>query len=158
MTTTRWLDGEEQQAWRNFLRGQATIHDAINHDGVEEFGLALHEYEVLVRLAEAPEHQSRMSALATGLVHSRSRLTHTVARLERAGYVQRFQCPHDRRGIFCRLTDEGLVKLEESAPQHVTSLRAHFLDKITREELLTIGEIFSKLIDDEETETRVCSG
>ncbi|WP_216379121.1 MarR family winged helix-turn-helix transcriptional regulator [Arcanobacterium phocae] len=156
MAKKRLLDQEEQQAWRNFLRGQATVHDAVNHDGLESFGLALHEFEVLVRLAEEPEQQSRMSSLATGLVHSRSRLTHTVARLEKAGYVQRFQCPHDRRGIFCRLTEEGQEKLESATPQHIESLRRHFLDKLSREELLTIGEIFAKLIDDEETEKRVC--
>lgn len=126
MTQTRWLDEEEQYAWRNLLRGQATVQEAVNHDGVEDFGLALQEFEVLMRLSEQPEHQSRMSALATGLVYSRSRLTHTVARLEKAGYVQRFQCPHDRRGIFCRITDEGLVKLEEAAPLHIQSLRQHF--------------------------------
>ncbi|USR79639.1 MarR family winged helix-turn-helix transcriptional regulator [Arcanobacterium pinnipediorum] len=156
MTQPRLLDEEEQQAWRNFMRGQATVRDAVNHDDVEDFGLALHEFEVLMRLAEAEEQQARMSVLATDLVHSRSRLTHTVARLEKAGYVERFQCPADRRGIFCRLTDEGQEKIESATEQHTESLRQHFLDKLTREELLTLGEIFAKLIDAEETEKRVC--
>ncbi|QRV02441.1 MarR family transcriptional regulator [Arcanobacterium phocisimile] len=157
MTQTRMLNEEEQQAWRNFMRGQAAVRDAVNHDDVENFGLALHEFEVLMRLAEAEKQQARMSVLATDLVHSRSRLTHTVARLEKAGYVERFQCPADRRGIFCRLTDQGQEKIEASTADHTEALREHFLSKLTREELLTLGEIFGKLIDAEETEKRVCS-
>ncbi len=40
--------------------------------------MSLPEYEILVRLSEAPEHRLRMAMLADSVSHSRSRVTHTV--------------------------------------------------------------------------------
>lgn len=142
---TNWLSGPEQVAWRAFLTGQARVLEAINQDMATESGLTLNEYEVLVRLSESPGHELRMSHLADNLVHSRSRLTHTVKRLEQEGFVHREPCPQDRRGIVCHLTDAGLSKLEQAAPKHVDSVRAALLERLTSEEFLQLGQIFSKL-------------
>ncbi|MFC5280799.1 MarR family winged helix-turn-helix transcriptional regulator [Arcanobacterium canis] len=143
-----WLDEQEQIAWRHFLRGTAYVLERINRDMVEENGITFNEYEVLVRLSESPNRKARMSQLAKNLVHSRSRLTHTVSRLEQAGYVLREPCADDRRGIMCTLTDEGFAKLEESAPKHVNSVRKHLLSKLTREEFLAHGDRSAKLLDE----------
>ena len=142
-----WLSEKEQAAWRSFLTGQALVLDAINQDLSADSGLTLNEYEVLVRLSESPDRQLRMSHLAENLVHSRSRLTHTVKRLEKAGFVSREPCPDDRRGIICKLTDEGFAKLEQTAPQHVDSVRRHLISHLEPEEFLEFGRVLKKLID-----------
>lgn len=142
---TNWLDDDEQRAWRAFLRGSAQILDAINRDMGQDSGLTFNEYEILVLLSESPDRQLRMSVLAQHLVHSRSRLTHTVNRLEKAGYVERFPCADDRRGINCILTDAGFAKLEFSAHDHVESVRRNFVDLITRDELLELGRVYRKI-------------
>ncbi|MDP9800574.1 DNA-binding MarR family transcriptional regulator [Arcanobacterium wilhelmae] len=141
-----WLDEEEQIAWRHFLRGTAFAIERINRDMVEDNGITFNEYEVLVRLSESPDRKARMSQLAKNLVHSRSRLTHTVSRLEAAGYVLREPCADDRRGIMCTLTDAGFAKLEQSAPKHVNSVREHLLSKLTRDEFLAYGDTSAKLL------------
>ncbi|MDO5025424.1 MAG: MarR family transcriptional regulator [Trueperella sp.] len=143
---TNWLDDSEQQAWRAFLQGSAQILDSVNRDMGRDSGLSFNEYEILVLLSEAPNRQLRMSTLAQHLVHSRSRLTHAVNRLEKAGYVERFPCADDLRGINCSLTDAGFAKLERSAADHVESVRRNFLDLITREEFLELGRIHTKLL------------
>ncbi|WP_124055301.1 MarR family winged helix-turn-helix transcriptional regulator [Arcanobacterium ihumii] len=149
----RWLDDDEQMSWRAFLRGTATLLDLINKDMEDDNGLALNEYEVLVHLSEAEGHVLRMSHLAENLVHSRSRLTHTVRRLESEGYVERFRCADDRRGINCKLTKAGFKKLQKSAPSHVESVRRHFIDLISKEELVELGRINSKfIVEHKETE------
>ena len=112
----RWLSPEEQQAWRTYLRGVAVVSEALNHDLIVGSGVSLNEYEVLSRLSETAEHTLRMSTLADGLVHSRSRLTHTVSRLESEGLVARTTCEADRRGVNCTLTDKGLALLTRAAP------------------------------------------
>ncbi|QOQ39316.1 MarR family winged helix-turn-helix transcriptional regulator [Trueperella pecoris] len=142
-----WLSQPEQEAWRSFLTGQATILDKVNQDMANDSGLTLNEYEVLVRLSESEDRKLRMSNLAENLVHSRSRLTHTVKRLEQAGFVRREPCPHDRRGIICQLTNEGYAKLEEAAPKHVDSVRRHFVDLLETPEFLELGRAFRKVID-----------
>ena len=73
-----------------------------------EHGLSLGEYEVLVHLSEEPEHSLRMTDLAGRLHLSPSGITRRIDGLERAGLVERRQCPSDRRGSNAVLTDEGL--------------------------------------------------
>ena len=50
-----------------------------------EHGISLTEYEILVRLSESTGRRMRMALLADALCHSRSRVTHTVTRMEKAG-------------------------------------------------------------------------
>ncbi|MFC5369704.1 MarR family winged helix-turn-helix transcriptional regulator [Arcanobacterium bovis] len=150
-TNVRWLDDEEQIAWRAYLRGTSTLLDLINRDMEADNGMALGEYEILVHLSEAENHSLRMSQLAERLVHSRSRLTHTVRRLEEIGYVERFRCVDDGRGINCRLTEIGFNKLKDSAPSHVESVRVHLIDLLSREEMLELGRISAKIFADVES-------
>lgn len=144
-----WLSREQQRAWRSFLRGQAIVLEAVNQDLSSDSGLTLNEYEVLVRLSEAKNHKLRMSNLAQNLVNSRSRLTHTVKRLEKSGYVERQPCPEDRRGIVCILTDAGFSKLKKSAPEHVESVREHLVSHLSDEEFAEFGRLWEKLLGDE---------
>lgn len=145
----QWLSPDEQLAWRTYLRGVAVVSEALNHDLIVDSGVSLNEYEVLSRLSETPEHTLRMSTLAEGLVHSRSRLTHTVSRLESEGLVARTTCEADRRGVNCSLTEKGLDLLERAAPLHVASVRRHLVDKLGPERMLELGRLCSVLIDDQ---------
>jgi DNA-binding MarR family transcriptional regulator len=144
----RWLTGEEQQAWRSFLYGINRLLDRISSvlEQEPEIDLTLDEYEILVRLSETPNGQLRMSDLADRVVHSRSRLTHTVARLEKRGIVQRVRCSADGRGREAHLTDVGYALLEKAAPVHVRSVREQLLDVIGTEDLMRLGEIMSRTL------------
>ena len=61
--------------------GAAWIDEYLDAD-LRPYGLDLGEYEILVSLSEAPDRRLRMSELALAVHQSRSRLTHTVARME----------------------------------------------------------------------------
>lgn len=145
---TPWLTEEEQVAWRAYLRGSARLSALIGHDLYQSHGLTLNKYEVLVRLSEAEDWTMRMSDLAENLVHSRSRLTRTVASLEEDGFVIREACTGDRRGRNCRLTQEGYDYLDKIAPDHVESVRRRVIDRIGIDNLLELGRILSALADD----------
>ena len=99
MGDVRWLSPDEQVAWRAYIRGVAVVLETLNQDMETVNGISLHEYEVLSYLSESADWTLRMSTLADLLVHSRSRLTHTVRRLESQGYVRRIPCEDDRRGL-----------------------------------------------------------
>ncbi|MFT0847430.1 MarR family transcriptional regulator [Actinomycetaceae bacterium L2_0104] len=150
----QWLSADEQLAWRTYLRGVAVVSEALNHDLIVDSGVSLNEYEVLSRLSETPEYTLRMSTLAEGLVHSRSRLTHTVSRLESEGLVARTTCEADRRGVNCSLTEKGLNLLKRAAPLHVASVRRHLVDKLGAEGMLELGRLCSILIDDQPEKNR----
>ena len=135
----RWLTPEQQTHWRAYRDGTALLMDVLARELDEDAGLSLAEYEVLVRLSEAPGRTLRMSELAGELAHSRSRLTHTIRRMEEAGLVQRHPCAVDARGGNCTMTDVGLQRIVQAAPSHVTSVRAHLIDVLTDEQLRALG-------------------
>jgi len=143
---TRWLDADEQHAWRSYLRAVRLVDEALRR-GLEEHGMSHPEYEILVRLSEVPRRALRMSELASSVVNSRSRLTHTVGRLERAGWAVRRPVSGDGRGVECQLTERGFRALEAAAHTHVEGVRATLLDPMTREEFLALGASLAKVAD-----------
>ena len=143
----RWLDAAQQHHWRAYLVGTTLLMDQLDRDLRERHQLSLAEYEVLVRLSEAAEHRVRMAVLAASLSHSRSRVTHTVGRLEAAGLVRRQACLSDGRGVEAVLTEEGLRRLEEAAPSHVSAVRDLLVDVASAEDLAAVGRVFDAVSD-----------
>src|SRR4051794_41955602 len=94
----RWLDEEEQRAWRAFLRAAAGVDEALDRQLQREAGMPHAYYQVLAMLSEVPGRTLRMSELAGLTTSSASRLSHAVARLEEKGWVRRGEKPPPRRG------------------------------------------------------------
>lgn len=141
----RWLDDDEQRAWRAYLEGTQLLFERLDDDMEREAGLGHGDYEILVRLSEAPDDRLRMSELATNTLFSRSRLSHAVARLEAAGLVRRETCETDRRGTFAVLTPHGRKVLEGAAPAHVAGVREHVFDQLSEAEVRAMRRIFDKV-------------
>lgn len=120
--------------------------DRLDRDLRERHGLSMPEYEVLVRLSESPDRALRMAELADSVNNSRSRMTHTVARMEREGLVVRRSCASDKRGVFAALTDLGHRRLVEAAPDHVESVRAALIDVVSAADLHVIGRAFEEVL------------
>jgi DNA-binding MarR family transcriptional regulator len=140
-----WLTEEQQGSWRHYLEGTARFVEALGAVHDRTLDLSLGEYSLLVQLSEAPERTMRMSALADGLVLSRSRLTHTVARMEARGLVARCAAEGDRRGVNCTMTDAGYQALEVAAPGHVAAVRRIMVDALEPEEFAMLGRIMAKV-------------
>ena len=143
-TPTRWLSEQEQAAWRAYLRGSRRLEAALDRD-LQDHGLQLSEYEIISMLSESPGHRLRMSCLADLVVQSRSRLTHTAARLEKRGWVRRESCLDDRRGVELVLTDTGLDAIRAMAAVHVESVRRHLVDVVPPEMFQAVGEAMSRV-------------
>src|SRR6059058_5677075 len=123
MADPRWLNDEEQRAWRAFVESTKVLFDALDRQLQRDADMPHAYYEILVRLSESDGRALRMSELADRTLSSRSRLSHAVARLEERGWVVREDCLTDRRGQMARLTDEGFATLAEAAPGHVNAVR-----------------------------------
>lgn len=144
---TRWLSAEQQRSWRSYLGGVAVLTDRLDRDLRENHDLSMPEYEILVRLSERAGRRMRMAELADAVAHSRSRMTHTVSRLERSGLVTRESCSADGRGVEAILTDEGFARLEQAAHTHVRGVRAYFVDLASEEEFAAIGDVMARVMD-----------
>jgi DNA-binding MarR family transcriptional regulator len=139
MGTRGWLTPDEQETWRAYLATSKLLFRQLDRD-LNPFGLSGNDYEILVVLSEAPEHRLRMTDLADATAQSRSRLSHQITRMEAASLVRRDTCPGDKRGLFAVLTDTGMATIERVAPYHVESVRRHFIDRLTPEQLDTLRE------------------
>lgn len=149
MPEPQWLSDSEQQAWRAYLESTKVLFDALDRELQRGADLPHTYYEMLVRLSEAPRRSLRMSELADATLSSRSRLSHAVARLEERGWVERIDCPTDRRGQVAVLTDAGFDVLRSAAPLHVESVRRYVIDGLSPEQidqLRVIGETIIKRV------------
>jgi DNA-binding MarR family transcriptional regulator len=144
---TRWLDQEQQRAWRAFVIGTTLLTDTLDRELRQAHGLSLGEYEILVRLSESADRTLRMAQIADSMQHSRSRVTHTVTRMEKAGLLERCASAADRRGVEARMTEKGWQLLVAAAPTHVRGVREHFVDLGTDAEFATMGRLMNAVAD-----------
>jgi DNA-binding MarR family transcriptional regulator len=142
----RWLDAGQQRSWRALVIGTTLLFDKLDDELRRDHDISLVEYEILVRLSER-DGQMRMAALADALAHSRSRVTHTVTRMEKAGLVLRSRSDEDGRGIIASLTDKGHDLLVRAAPTHVAGVRAHLVDLATDDDFAGLGRVMNAVSD-----------
>jgi DNA-binding MarR family transcriptional regulator len=144
---TDWLDADQQRDWRAFIEGSIRLIDVLDARLRERHELTLAEYEILVRLSEAPGRSMRMAELADLAYYSRSRLSHRVRRLEDRHLVRRKTATEDGRGVVAALTDTGFALLERAAPDNLRAVRAHFVDVVEAADLQAIGRAMRAVTD-----------
>jgi len=142
----RWLDAEEQKAWRAWLDSTQLLTERLNAELQHDTGIPHAYYEILVQLSEAPERMLRMSQLADRCLSSRSRLSHAVSRLEERGWIRRQVCEDDARGQLAVLTDQGFAALEAAAPVHVESVRRNLFDQLSEDQVAAMRDIGETLL------------
>ncbi len=143
----RWLDEDQQRQWRALVMGTTLLFDRLDNDLSREHGISLAEYEILVRLSEREGNRMRMAQLADSMAHSRSRVTHTVGRLEKSKLVERIRSPEDGRGVVCAMTERGWELLVTMAPTHVRGVRDNLVDLADPDDLAAIGRVFDAVAD-----------
>jgi DNA-binding MarR family transcriptional regulator len=142
----RWLTTEEERAWRLFLTANHVLFSAVEGQLQRDSDIPHGYYEILVRLSEADGHALRMNQLAEASTSSKSRLSHAVARLEERGWVERIDCPTDRRGQVARLTDIGYAALEAAAPGHAEQVRRSLFDRLTSGQVSQLAGISEAIL------------
>ena len=145
-TTPRWLNPAEMKAWRRYIIASRRLLEALDYD-LDHHELSMADYEVLAQLSDAPDRKMRMSELAEEAMLSRSRLSHRIKVMEKAGWVKREACPEDKRGYFAVMTAKGWKAIVAAAPDHVHSVRSRFIDHLTKEDQKTLAEIFERVTD-----------
>ena len=61
--------------------------------------------------------------------------------MQRRGLVTRQDCASDGRGAVLTLTEAGWQAIRAAAPGHVESVRTHFLDLLTAEQVQALAGI-----------------
>ena len=144
---TPWLDDVEQRAWRAFLRTHARVLAQLARELQLASELSLADYDVLVRLTEAPGTALRPAELAERLQWERSRLSHQLNRMERRGLVHKQDHPVDGRGLVIQATDHGMRAIGDAAPGHAAAVRRLFLANIPASELKPLTQTLEGVLD-----------
>jgi DNA-binding MarR family transcriptional regulator len=126
-------------AWQALLHAHERIVSRLDAELKAEHGLSLSEYDVLLRLAHAPERRLRMTELAQRIMFSPSGLTRVVDRLERDGLVTRNRDAADARTVFAALTDKGRQRLKAAARTHLRGIREHFTARLSQAQLRNVA-------------------
>jgi DNA-binding MarR family transcriptional regulator len=143
----QWLDEQEQQTWRRWLAVAELVPRTLDAQLQRDAGLTHAAYVVLAMLSEAPDRSRRMSDLARVANQSQSRLSHTVARLEERGWVERVRATEDRRGNVAVLTDAGWEVVTRVAPGHVHAVHEAVFAALTPAQVVAMGEAMGAILE-----------
>ncbi|GAA1790413.1 MarR family transcriptional regulator [Planosporangium flavigriseum] len=146
MSNPRWLDERAARMWRAFHEMRRHLDKAIERQ-LADAGLSTADYNLLVPLSEAPGDGLRARDLASHVDWDRSRLSHQLRRMEQRGLITRRDCPTDARGTMIMLTPAGRRAVEAAAPGHVETVRRHFVDLLSPEEIDTLTAISTRVRD-----------
>ena len=143
----KWLTEREMRAWRSYIIASRRLLEALEGD-IAGHDLSMADYEVMAQLSEAPGRRMRMSELAELAMISKSRLSHRMKVMEKAGWIRREICAEDRRGSWAVMTERGWRAIVAAAPDHVASVRYRFIDQLTPKEQEELSALFGKVTDE----------
>jgi len=139
------MSAHEEELVRELARVMLVLPRAVDADMMREQRLPLSEYTTLMHLSEATDRHMRMSELASVCNLSLSGMTRVVTRLETRGLVERERCAEDARGWNAVLTDQGLARLQEAWPAHLSSVRRHVLDHVDDADLTRLLGVMRRI-------------
>jgi DNA-binding MarR family transcriptional regulator len=149
VTPTRATSPDDPRlgAWRTMLHAHSHLVRRMDEDLRAAHGLSLAEYDALIQLVGAPGRRLRMSALAEGVLLSRSGITRLVDRLVANGMVERSVCPTDARGAEAALTPAGLDRLRDASGTHLDGVARYFLDVVAPDDQAAIERGMGAVVD-----------
>jgi MarR family transcriptional regulator, 2-MHQ and catechol-resistance regulon repressor len=146
---TSKTSGPAVDALGHLLGAHATITRRLSAQLVEEHGLTMSEYEVLLLLSREPNHAMRRIDLSREVRLSPSGITRMLDRLEATGLVEKGSCDKDARVTYAVLTDAGMEKLRRSAPDHFAAIEAVMGEQLSDDEVRSLSELLGRLSDHE---------
>jgi DNA-binding MarR family transcriptional regulator len=132
------------------VRAYVAATKRLNAQLFADHGLTLNDYEVLIRLARAPDRRMRRVDLAEQVLLTPSGITRLLDGLERSGCVERASCDSDRRVVYAVLSDVGMAKLLEARTTHLAQIEDHFGQRLDGDELPAVLGLLARLGEGDE--------
>jgi DNA-binding MarR family transcriptional regulator len=99
------------------IRAAAHLEPELE-EALAEHGLTRPSYQVLLALSAADGGRLSQRELMASVQRTSGTLSVRLARLERAGFVERERDPEDRRGAVVTLTDRGRRRVDAAQPAY----------------------------------------
>lgn len=111
------------KAMMTMLRAAQHVSE-FSRQNVKTYGLNITEFAVLELLYHKGDQPIQM--IGKKILIASSSITYVVDKLEKKGYVERIDCPTDRRVIYASLTENGRALIERIFPQHAEAITQLF--------------------------------
>lgn len=129
------LSEAELRAWQALLHAHHDVVRKLDAELHAEHGISFDAYDVLLRLARAPDLELKMTELSKRVMAAPSTVTRRVDRLVEQGLVERARVGHDSRVMLARLTDAGHELLRRAGQTHLRGIREHYTGRLTDQQL-----------------------
>ena len=133
------------ESFVSLVRAYTHATRELNAQLTVDHGLTISDYEVLLRLARAPDRRMRRVDLAQQVLLTASGITRLLDGLEKHGYVTRAACDSDRRVVYAVLTDDGATKLREASATHVVQIEDYFTSRYEQSELTELAALLGRI-------------
>ena len=134
------LADDELRAWQALLHAHLDVTRRLDADLRRTHGLSLTDYDILLRLANAPREGLRMSDLAERVMSPASTVTRRLDGLVAAGLVERVGQAADSRVVVARLTPAGRQRLRRAAVTHLRGIREWFTSRLSAGQLAAVAD------------------
>ena len=137
------------RAFVALVRAHATATRQLNAQLLQDHGLTINDYEVLLRLSRAPDSRMRRVDLAEQVLLTASGITRLLDGLERSGFVERASCSSDRRVVYAVLTDAGRSKLRDASKSHVAQIEELFSARLDESQQNAFASMLERVAVDD---------
>jgi DNA-binding MarR family transcriptional regulator len=144
------LSDRERRAWQALLHAHHEVTRKLDAELREEHGLSLGDYDVLLRLVNAPGHCLRMTELAERVMIPPSTLTRRLDGLAADGLVARKRFEGDSRVQLACLTKTGRRALRHAARTHLRGIREHYTGRLSPAQLRDVASGLEVITGDHE--------
>ncbi len=138
------LSKDELWVWTRVVQASRLLEEVLARQLSQDHGMTHSDYEVLV-LLDSAGGRLRMSTLASRAVSSSQKLTKTVDRLERRGWVERVPVPGDGRGLEAVLLPAGRSALAEASGPHAALIRRFLLDVLPAGDAAVVADAMNEV-------------
>jgi DNA-binding MarR family transcriptional regulator len=142
----RALDPQQLGAYFALMEAVSLLRHHVEQHLQAEGDLSYVQFQLLARLA-AGDGQLTMTALADGIVYSRSGLTYQAGLLEKAGLIARGPSPDDERATLVTITGKGRALVDRILPGHVQVVHRLLFEPLSEGDLRQLGDIMTRVRD-----------
>ncbi|MFT5999934.1 MAG: DNA-binding MarR family transcriptional regulator [Neolewinella sp.] len=121
-------------AWLNQLTGQA----------LKPYGLSLQQFNILRILRGRGGKPATVKLLTKRMIDKMSNASRLVDKLKEKGFVERRECPTDRRQVDILITNAGLQMIDR-ASEAVEASQTMAFGQLTDEDAVTLSGLLDKL-------------
>jgi DNA-binding MarR family transcriptional regulator len=115
-------------------------------------GLTWESFSLLVTLRRSgPPYELRPTEIYRESLLSSGAITNRIDRVEKRGWVRRYDSPNDRRGVIVRLTPAGRAVADRAIEVHFRELAAQFA-KISKKDRQALLDGLGRLLHSLESE------